>query len=109
LSSHEATEVGIEFVLGVGESTSRAGYLAEAASVVVHMLAEKGSGRIIGAQLVGADRVGKRIDTVATAITAGMTAEQLIDVDLAYAPAVTPLWDPVAVAARAAAAELARV
>ena len=108
LSSNEATRAGIEYVVGVGESTSRAGYLAEAAPVAVHMLAERGSGRIIGAQLVGADRVGKRIDTVATAITAGMTAEQLIDVDLAYAPVVSPLWDPVAVAARAAATELAR-
>ena len=39
-------------------------------------------------------------DTVAAAITAGMTASQFVDLDLAYAPAVSPMWDAFALAAR---------
>ena len=54
----------------------------------------------IGGQIVGADRAGKRIDTLATAITAGMDASQLIDLDLAYAPPVSPIWDAFQLAAR---------
>ena len=53
-----------------------------------------------GRYVVGADRAGKRIDTVAAAITAGMTASQFVDLDLAYAPAVSPMWDAFALAAR---------
>ena len=44
--------------------------------------------------------VGKRIDTVATAIWAGLTADDVIDLDLAYAPPFSPVWDPVDIAAR---------
>ncbi|MCU1455541.1 MAG: rubredoxin reductase, selenocysteine-containing [Acidimicrobiales bacterium] len=102
LSEGEAAEAGIEYVVGRAESTTRAGYFPDTAPIVVKVLAEVGTGRLIGGQIVGADRGGKRIDTLATAITAGMTVHQVYDLDLAYAPAVSPLWDPVQVAARRA-------
>ncbi len=107
LSGAEADEAGIEHVVGAVEATTKAGYLDSAEPVWVRVLAEKGTGRIIGGQIVGADRAGKRIDTLATAITAGFTVHQLLDLDLAYAPAVSPLWDPVQVAAREALSALA--
>jgi rhodanese-related sulfurtransferase len=44
------------------------------------------TGRILGAQAVGTDGVDKRIDVLATAIRAGMTVDELIDLDLAYSP-----------------------
>ena len=44
------------------------------------------------------------IDTLAAAISAGMTAAEFVDLDLAYAPAVSPLWDAFQLAARAAIA-----
>lgn len=106
LNEAEAAEAGIEHVTATIEATSRAGYLPSAEPVTARVLAERGSGRIIGAQILGADRVGKRIDTMATAITAGMSADQIVELDLGYAPAVTPLWDPFQVAARAADREL---
>jgi len=107
LSQREATAAGIEFVVGTAEATSRAGYFPGAAPVTARVLAERGTGRLIGGQILGADRVGKRIDVVATAITAGFTAAELLELDLAYAPAVSPLWDPVQVAARQAVSALA--
>lgn len=106
LSEQEAHDAAIEFAPGVAEATSRAGYLPTAEPVRAKVLAERGSGRIIGGQIIGRDRMGKRIDTLVTAITAGMTVEQVMALDLGYAPQLSPLWDPVQVAARHAAKAL---
>lgn len=106
----EAEAAGFEVVVGEAESTSRAGYFPGAAEVVVRLVFEVSRGRLLGGQMVGADRIGKRIDVLATAITAGMTAADLVDLDLAYAPAVATTWDPFQIAARnAQRALLARV
>lgn len=56
---------------------------------------EKGSGRLLGAQIVGGDGVDKRIDVLATALRAGMTAADLTELDLAYAPPYSSAKDPV--------------
>ncbi|QXC59125.1 FAD-dependent oxidoreductase [Aquihabitans sp. G128] len=107
LNQQEAAAAGIECVVGTAEATTRAGYFPGSAEVTARVLAERGTGRLIGGQIVGADRVGKRIDVLATAITAGMTANDVLELDLAYAPSVSPLWDPVQVAARKAVSALA--
>ena len=52
-------------------------------------------GRLLGGQIVGGAGAGKRIDTVATALWAGLTVDELVDLDLAYAPPFSPVWDPV--------------
>ncbi len=100
LSQDEARRAGFEFVVGTAEATSRAGYYPGAKAVTARVLAERVTGRVIGAQIVGADRVGKRIDTMATVITAGLTVAQVLDLDLGYAPPISPLWDPFQVAAQ---------
>lgn len=100
LNEREAAAAGFRVVSATVEATNRAGYLPGARPMTVKMLAEVGSGRLLGCQIVGQDGAGKRIDVVATALTAGMTAEDLVGLDLAYAPPVSPLWDPVQVAAR---------
>jgi len=56
---------------------------------------EKGSGRLLGAQIVGYDGVDKRIDVLATAIRAGLSGVQLKELDLAYAPPYSSAKDPV--------------
>ena len=70
--------------------------------MTVRIVAEHGTGRVLGAQIIGGPGAAKRIDTVATAITAGMTVADVMDLDLAYAPPFSSVWDPVAVAAREA-------
>lgn len=100
LNEAEARAAGIEFHVGSIEGTTRAGYLDGAEVLHAKVLIERGTDRLLGGQIVGADRAGKRIDTLATAITAGMTASQLIDLDLAYAPPVSPIWDAFQLAAR---------
>ncbi len=106
LSAEQARAANIDFVVGTAEATSRAGYFPGAEPVLAMVLAERVTGRVIGAQIMGADRVGKRIDTMATAITAGMRAADVVHLDLAYAPSITPLWDPFQSAARKALSEL---
>ncbi len=56
---------------------------------------EKATLRLLGAQIVGYDGVDKRIDVLATAIRAGMSADKLKDLDLAYAPPYSSAKDPV--------------
>jgi pyruvate/2-oxoglutarate dehydrogenase complex dihydrolipoamide dehydrogenase (E3) component len=89
------------------ESTTTAGYLPEARALTVKMLAERNSGRLLGAQIVGQQGAGKRIDVVATALHNAMTVEEMTHLDLSYAPPFSPVWDPVLIAARKAAAAVA--
>jgi NADPH-dependent 2,4-dienoyl-CoA reductase/sulfur reductase-like enzyme len=101
LTEAECEEAGLEADTVTIESSTRAGYFPGAAPMVVKLLAERGSGRLLGAQIVGGgEGAAKRIDVVAVALQAGFTAQDLLDADLAYAPPFGPLWDPVAVAAR---------
>ncbi|MCC6438742.1 MAG: FAD-dependent oxidoreductase [Acidimicrobiales bacterium] len=100
LTEREAAEAGFKVVTATIEATTRAGYLPGARPLTVKMLAESGTGRVLGCQIVGEEGAAKRIDVVATAITARMTAADVLDLDLSYAPPVSPLWDPVQVAAR---------
>ncbi|CAN5194915.1 FAD-dependent oxidoreductase [soil metagenome] len=108
LSESEAQSVGLDYVAVTIESTNKAGYFPGASPITVKMVAERGTGRVLGAQIVGREGAAKRIDVVATAITAGMTVAEVIDLDLAYAPPFSPVWDPVVTAARQAARELTR-
>jgi NADPH-dependent 2,4-dienoyl-CoA reductase/sulfur reductase-like enzyme len=107
LREKDATAVGLEFTSVTIEATTTAGYLAVARPITVKMLAEVPSGRLLGAQIVGREGSAKRIDVCAVALWNDMTVEEMIGLDLGYAPPFSPVWDPVLVAARAAASKLA--
>jgi NADPH-dependent 2,4-dienoyl-CoA reductase/sulfur reductase-like enzyme len=97
-----ARNAGIDAFATTIDTTTAAGYLPTAAAMTVRLVAEHGTGRVLGAQIIGGPGSAKRIDTVATAITAGMSVADVMDLDLAYAPPFSSVWDPVAVAAREA-------
>ena len=103
LNETEAAEAGFETVSAVVESTTRAGYYPGATPMTTKLIAEKGTGRLVGAQIVGEENAGKRIDGLAIAIWNAMTVEAMTGLDLAYAPPFAPVWDPVLIAARKAA------
>ncbi len=107
LTEIEATRDGFGYHAVTIESTTKAGYLPESRPLSVKMLAERNSGRLLGAQIVGQEGAGKRIDVVATALHNAMTVEEMTHLDLSYAPPFSPVWDPVLVAARKAAAAVA--
>jgi NADPH-dependent 2,4-dienoyl-CoA reductase/sulfur reductase-like enzyme len=102
LSSVEAARAGLSVVTTTIESTTRAGYYPGAEPLTLRLISEQGSGRVVGGQIAGGQGAAKRVDVVATAITAGMTVDDLVDLDLGYAPPFGGVWDPVAVAARMA-------
>ena len=77
---------------------SHAGYYPNSQDMVIKMLFEKGTGRILGAQILGPDGADKRCDVVATAIRANMTATGLAELELCYAPPYSSAKDPVNVA-----------
>jgi len=105
LTDAEAAAAGFSAVSATIESTTAAGYLDAAAPVRVKVVAEQGSGRLLGAQIVGTGPgAAKRIDVAATALTAGMSCDEVAELDLGYAPPFSPVWDPVAIAARKGAA-----
>lgn len=99
----QASAAGLRFVTVTVEATSRAGYFPGARPMRVKMLAEHRTGRLLGAQIVGREGAGKRVDIAAVALTAQLTVEQMTALDLGYAPPFSPVWDPVLVAARKAA------
>ncbi len=102
LSTSEAADAGFDCRAELIEATTRAGYYPGAEPIAVKILTERDSGLLLGAQIVGGPGSAKRIDVLATAIWAGMTAEELAGSDLSYAPPFSPTYDPVIVAARVA-------
>ncbi|WP_405492529.1 FAD-dependent oxidoreductase [Nocardia sp. NBC_00511] len=108
LLERDARAAGLQFVTAVIESTSRSGYFPGAAPMTVKMLAERRTGRLLGVQIVGREGAGKRIDVAAVALTARLTVEQIVALDLGYAPPFSPVWDPVQVAARKAVSAVRR-
>jgi NADPH-dependent 2,4-dienoyl-CoA reductase/sulfur reductase-like enzyme len=106
LSEQEAAAAGFSFVASTISTTTHAGYLPDAAPVTVKLLAERKGGRLLGAQVLGGRGAAKRVDVVAAALTARHTAEDLLNMDLGYAPPFSSVWDPLQVAARDAVARL---
>jgi NADPH-dependent 2,4-dienoyl-CoA reductase/sulfur reductase-like enzyme len=100
LSEKEAEEAGIAFRVKTIDALTRSHYIPGAAKLKVKLLVEEGTGRLLGGQIVGGNGSAKRVDTIAVAITAHLTAEQLVYMDLSYAPPFSPVWDPVQTAAR---------
>jgi NADPH-dependent 2,4-dienoyl-CoA reductase/sulfur reductase-like enzyme len=108
LSEAEAGGLGLEWEQAVVDSTTRAGYFPETAPIRTKVLAERGSGRLLGAQIVGKEGAAKRIDVFATAIWNGMAVDEMVNLDLSYAPPFSPVWDPVLIAARRASEQVER-
>jgi NADPH-dependent 2,4-dienoyl-CoA reductase/sulfur reductase-like enzyme len=100
LSKAEVDRHGFAAVEASIEGETRAGYLPERRGITIKALAEVGTGRMLGAQIVGEEGTAKRIDVLATAIQAGLTAEEVVELDLGYAPPFGPVWDPVHLVAR---------
>ncbi|MGH7966398.1 MAG: FAD-dependent oxidoreductase, partial [Candidatus Binatia bacterium] len=58
---------------------------------------------LLGGQIVGIEGAAKRIDVLAVALHAGLTVQEMSNLDLSYAPPYSPVWDPVLIAVRKAA------
>ena len=79
--------------------SNKAKYYPGATPVTVKLVIDGKNNRIIGAQMFGKADVAKRIDIIAVAITAKMTAHDVAMLDLSYAPPFAPVYDPIHIAA----------
>lgn len=102
LRGSDAAIAGLDAVSATAEGTTTAGYWPSASPVRIRVVAERGAGRILGAQIVGGPGAGKRIDVFATALWNGQSAADLAWTDLAYAPPFSGVWDLIHIAARKA-------
>jgi NADPH-dependent 2,4-dienoyl-CoA reductase/sulfur reductase-like enzyme len=100
LLEKECAALKIDFVSTVIKSKTRAHYYPEAKDIFVKLIAEKKTGKLLGGQIIGEEGAAKRIDVLATALTYNLNLQNIIDLDLAYAPPFSPVWDPVQTAAR---------
>ena len=94
LSEREARAEGFDPVVCHNIKPDKPEYM-HGQEMVIKGIADRQTGRMLGAQIVGFDGVDKRIDVLATAITFGAKAEDLFHLDLAYAPPFSTTKDPV--------------
>ena len=95
VNEKQARELGLDYDRAITFSPSHAGYYPGARNLTIKTLFERSTGKLLGAQIVGFDGVDKRIDVLACAMRAGLTGEELQEMDLAYAPPYSSAKDPV--------------
>ena len=95
LNEGTAQAAGLDYETVILSPLSHAGYYPGGTVMTMKVLYEKGSLRLLGAQIVGGDGVDKRLDVLATAMQAGLTVTALKELDLAYAPPFSSAKDPV--------------
>lgn len=105
LSERQLRESGANY-LKVFVDTPTRGAFPGGGTMRVLLLFEKGTGLLLGGQMIGQDVVAKRLDVLATAIYKHMSVFELAELDLSYSPLYAPVWDPLLVAANRAVKEV---
>jgi NADPH-dependent 2,4-dienoyl-CoA reductase/sulfur reductase-like enzyme/rhodanese-related sulfurtransferase len=94
LTEAQAREAGFDIVTSLIPTFEHATYYPGAREILVKLIVNKDDGRLLGGQAVGTGDTSKRIDVLAAAITAGMKADDLANLDLGYAPPYNSALDP---------------
>jgi NADPH-dependent 2,4-dienoyl-CoA reductase/sulfur reductase-like enzyme len=100
LTEKEAKEASFDATSVTIQGVSKPHGYPGAEKLWLQMVADKNSGRLLGAQGVGGDGVVSRINILAAALTAGLSIQELAYIDLAYAPPFSGSWDPIHIAAQ---------
>lgn len=100
ISEKEARELGIEAEIAIVPHRDRSGYMPNTKDILLKLIAEKQTGKLLGIQATGEGDTDKRVNVVAAALTANMTVEEFMQTDLTYAPPYSPAIDPLLVAAQ---------
>lgn len=101
LNERQLQENGTDFVKVFVDTPTR-GAFTGGGTMRVLLICEKGSGLLLGGQMIGQDVVAKRLDVLATALYKQMTVFELAELDLSYSPPYAPVWDPLLIAANKA-------
>ena len=101
LSSHEAEQAGYNFVTSTISHPSH-GFTypnPKPEDITIKLIMERGTGKFLGAQMIGKIGVAKRIDVFAACLQSRMTIEEISRLDLSYSPPFAPFWDSILIAA----------
>jgi NADPH-dependent 2,4-dienoyl-CoA reductase/sulfur reductase-like enzyme/rhodanese-related sulfurtransferase len=99
LSLEQAREHGIDAESVLVVDPDKPHFMPQGGIIVIKLVAEKKTRKVIGAQLFGTGKVDKRLDVLVGAVSGKMTIDDLADLDIAYAPPFTTALDPVTHAA----------
>jgi NADPH-dependent 2,4-dienoyl-CoA reductase/sulfur reductase-like enzyme/rhodanese-related sulfurtransferase len=102
LSEKQARAQGYDVVTVLNPSPDKPHFLKEARLIIIKLVVENATGRLLGAQIVGPGDVAKRMDVVVTTLTAGRPVTDISHLDLAYAPPFSPAMDNIITAANIA-------
>ena len=102
LTEAAANRLDYEVVTALAPAPDKAHFMPTAKPLLLKLVVDKKSRRLLGAQATGPGAGDKRIDVAAMAITAGMTVDQLANADLCYAPPYAPAMDNIITAANVA-------
>jgi len=102
LTEESARRAGYEVITALAPSPDKAHFMPDAAPLLMKLVVDRKTRRLLGVQATGSGAADKRIDVAAMAITAGMTVDQLAEVDLCYAPPYAPAMDNIITAANVA-------
>jgi NADPH-dependent 2,4-dienoyl-CoA reductase/sulfur reductase-like enzyme/rhodanese-related sulfurtransferase len=94
LSQWQAEKAGYDVVTSLVPGYEYATYYPKGREIMVKLVAERSSGKLLGGQVLGPGDTAKRIDVLATALTFGATVDDLANIDLAYAPPYNSALDP---------------
>lgn len=106
LSEELAKKEGFDVATSLVESKTKAAYMPDAFDMAVKLVADRDSGKLLGAQMAGPADSSLRINAAAVAIAAGLTVKKLAEVETAYSPVFSPVWDPMLTAASELAKDL---
>lgn len=102
LGLKEAEHAGLDALTVKITGNSKPHYYPGAAPITTLLIIEKNTEKVFGVQMIGHGSAIKRIDTWAACLAGGFTLQEINDLDLAYAPPFSPVWDPVLIAAEVA-------
>ncbi|MDU0458636.1 MAG: FAD-dependent oxidoreductase [Geobacteraceae bacterium] len=105
LNERQLRESGANY-LKIHVDTPTRGAFPGGGTMRIVLLFEKGTGLLLGGQMIGQDVVAKRLDVLATAIYKQMTVFEIAELDLSYSPLYAPVWDPLLIAANKAIKEV---
>lgn len=106
ISPIEAEREGYKYFISTIEGRSRSSAYPAGKPVTVTYVVEETTGKLLGAQMAGAEGVAHRIDTLAACLYNKMTVQDVARLDLAYAPPFATVWDPILIAANTALKKL---
>lgn len=99
LTAGQARAEGFSPVAAQIEAKSKPGYF-QGSKTSVELVADRSTRKLLGGSVVGEDGAAGRINVIATALEAGMRVEQFEQLDLAYSPPFSTVWDPLLIAAQ---------